>query len=281
MLIDSHCHINSEDLRNNAAEIISRADAAGVKKMLIVGCDLEDSLEAVELAGKFNFYASIGIHPHEAKRYKDIPKEFYELINDEKVLTGDLAGDTRPLAAVGEIGLDYHYDLSPRDVQIEMFERQLNFAGEKNMPVILHIREAMDDAMRILKGHKNLKLLFHCYSGGLEFLDEVLEMGGFCAFGGALTWKGRASEELREVFRRVPNDRILLETDCPYMAPVPMRGKTNEPAFIKFVYERAALEKNLSIEELENIIERNFEEFFNCNIKKGDILRDIAETEKK
>ena len=250
MLIDSHCHINSEDLRNNAAEIVSRADEAGVKKMIIVGCDLEDTLEAVELAHKFNFYASIGIHPHEAKRYKEIPKEFYDLVHDEKVL------------AVGEIGLDYHYDLSPRDVQIEMFERQLKFAQEFNMPVILHIREAMDDAMKILREYKNLKLLFHCYSGGLEFLDEVLELGGFCAFGGALTWKGKASEELREVFRKIPNEKILLETDCPYMAPVPMRGKTNEPAFIKFVYERAAQEKNLSLEELERIIEENFENFF-------------------
>ena len=251
MLIDSHCHINSEDLRTQAHEVLERANEAGVKKMIIVGCDLDDSIEAVELAHKFNFYASIGIHPHEAKRYSDIPEEFYKLIQDEKVV------------AVGEIGLDYHYDLSPRDVQAEMFERQLKFAEKVNMPVILHIREAMNDAMKILRGHKNLKLLFHCYAGGLEFLDEVLELGGMCAFGGALTWKGKASEELREVFKKIPNEKILLETDCPYMAPVPMRGKINEPAFIKFVYERAAQEKNLSFEELEKIIEENFEEFFN------------------
>ncbi|MBR1487001.1 MAG: TatD family hydrolase [Synergistaceae bacterium] len=246
MLIDSHCHINSEDLRTNASEVVERAFENNVKKMVIVGCDLEDSLEAVELAHKFNFYASIGIHPHEAKRYEDIPQEFYKLIQDEKVI------------AIGEIGLDYHYDLSPRDVQAEIFERQLKFAQEINKPVILHIREAMGDAMKILREYKNLKFLFHCYAGGLEFLDEVLEFNSLCAFGGALTWKGKASEELREVFRKIPNDRILLETDCPYMAPVPMRGKTNEPAFIKFVYERAAQEKNLSLEELEKIIEKNF-----------------------
>ena len=251
MLIDSHCHINSEDLRTQAHEVVERANEAGVKKMIIVGCDLDDSREAVELAHKFNFYASVGIHPHEAKRYSDIPEEFYNLIQDEKVI------------AVGEIGLDYHYDLSPRDVQAEMFERQLKFAQEINKPVILHIREAMDDAMKILRGHKNLKLLFHCYAGGLEFLDEVLEFDSLCAFGGALTWKGKASEELREVFRKIPSDKILLETDCPYMAPVPMRGKTNEPAFVKFVYERAAQEKNLSLEELEKIIENNAKKFFN------------------
>ena len=250
MLIDSHCHINSEDLRTDAKEIIERAYEAGVKKLLIVGCDLDDSLEAVEMAHKFNLYASIGIHPHEAKRYEKIPEEFYELVKNEKVL------------AVGEIGLDYHYDISPRDVQKKIFEEQLNFAKEKNMPVILHIREAMNDAMKILHEHKNLKLLFHCYSGGFEFLDEVLEMGGLCAFGGALTWKGKASEELRKVFKKIPVERILLETDCPYMTPAPFRGKTNEPAYIKYVYERAAQEKNIEIEELEKIIENNFEKFF-------------------
>ena len=254
MLIDSHCHINSEELRENAQEIINRADEANIKKLVIVGCDLDDSLEAVEFAHKFSLtptcYASIGIHPHEAKRYETIPEEFYKLVNDEKVI------------AVGEIGLDYHYDLSPREIQKKIFELQLNFAEEVNMPVILHIREAMDDAMKILHEHKNLQLLFHCYAGGLKFLDEVLEMGGLCAFGGALTWKGKTSEELREVFRKIPADRILLETDCPYMAPVPMRGKTNEPAFIRFVYERAAQERNISVEELENIIENNFEKFF-------------------
>ncbi len=250
MFIDSHCHINSEDLRGQAHEVVRRANEAGVKKMIIVGCDLNDSLEAAELAREFDLFASIGIHPHEAKRYSDVPEEFHRLIEDEKVV------------AVGEIGLDYHYDLSPRDVQIEMFERQLKFAEEKNMPVILHIREAMEDAMKILHNHKNLKLLFHCYAGGLKFLDEVLEMGGLCAFGGALTWKGKASDELREVFRKIPDERILLETDCPYMAPAPLRGKTNEPAFIKFVYERGALEKNISVEELEKIIEKNFEGFF-------------------
>ena len=105
--------------------------------------------------------------------------------------------------------------------------------------------------------------MFHCYAGGLEYLDEVLELGGLCAFGGALTWKGKASEELREVFRRIPAERILLETDCPYMTPAPFRGKLNEPSYIKLVYERAAAERDLSVEELADIIERNAEKFFN------------------
>ncbi|MBQ6775428.1 MAG: TatD family hydrolase [Synergistaceae bacterium] len=258
MLIDSHCHINSEELRADSEAIIRRAGEVGIGKMLIVGCDLEDSIEAVEIAHTPHSspltppcYASIGVHPHEAKRYADVPEKFFDLVNDDKVV------------AVGEIGLDYHYDLSPRDVQADMFERQLDFAKAHDMPVILHIREAMSDAMKILHRHEGLKLLFHCYAGGLEYLDEVLELGGLCAFGGALTWKGKASEELREVFRRIPAERILLETDCPYMTPAPFRGKLNEPSYIKLVYERAAAERDLSVEELADIIERNAEKFFN------------------
>ncbi len=253
MLIDSHCHINSEELRLDARGIISRAIDADVRKMLIVGCDYEDSCEAVALAETFSqlgLYASVGIHPHEAKRYDDIPGEFHRLIHNSRV------------AAVGEIGLDYHYDHSPRDVQKKMFELQLEFAENNNMPVVLHIREAMRDAMEILTQHRGLKMLFHCYSGGLEYLDEVLGMGGMCAFGGAITWKGAGADELREIIRRIPAENILLETDSPYMTPVPLRGKLNEPANVKYVYDAAARERKITVPELAEIVERNARNFF-------------------
>ncbi len=165
MLIDTHCHINSEELRPDARAVISRAREADVRKMLIVGCDYEDSCEAAAMAEnfpQFGLYASIGIHPHEAKRYSNIPEEFRRIILNRKVV------------AVGEIGLDYHYNNSPKDDQIRMFEQQLRFAEETGKPVILHIREAMTDAMEMLTVHRGLKMLFHCYSGGLEFLNEVL-----------------------------------------------------------------------------------------------------------
>lgn len=253
MLIDSHCHINSEALRGEARGVIMRARDAGVLKMLIVGCDYEDSCEAAAMAedfSKFGLYASIGIHPHEAKRYDDIPPEFYKIVKNRRV------------SAVGEIGLDYHYDHSPRDVQKIMFEKQLKFAESVNMPVVLHIRDAMNDAMEILTVHRGLKMLFHCYSGGLEFLDEVLGMGGMCAFGGALTWDNKASEELREVIRKIPAENILCETDSPYMTPSPFRGKRNEPAYVKYVYEAMARERNISVSELSKIIEDNAKRFF-------------------
>ncbi len=254
MYIDSHCHINSQELRLDARAVITRARDAGVLKMLIAGCDFEDSCEALGLAedfSQFGLFASIGIHPHEAKRYDSVPEEFSRLVKSNRV------------AAVGEIGLDYHYDHSPREDQRRMFEAQLDFAHEHDMPVILHIREAMADAMNILKYHRGLRLLFHCYSGGLEYLDRVLELEGMCAFGGAVTWTGKAAEELREVVRRVPIDNLLAETDSPYMTPVPFRGKRNEPAYITYVYETLAIERKMPLEELQAKIETNAQRFFN------------------
>ncbi|MBQ7151459.1 MAG: TatD family hydrolase [Synergistaceae bacterium] len=251
MFIDTHCHINSQELRLDASGIITRARSAGVAKMVIIGCDFEDSCEAAGLAHDFGLYASVGIHPHEAKRYEKIPEEFNTLVQHERVV------------AVGEIGLDYHYDHSPRDIQKKIFDLQLRFAREKKMPVVLHIRDAMNEAMPILRNYFDLKLLFHCYSGGLKFLDEVLELKGMCAFGGALTWKGKAFDELREVFKKVPAENILLETDSPYMTPVPFRGKLNEPAYIKYIYEAAAEIRNIKLQELEEIIADNAKRFFN------------------
>ena len=253
MYIDSHCHINSQELYPDARGIISRARDAGVSKMVIVGCDFEDSCQALSLAedfSQFGLYASIGIHPHEAKRYTRIPEEFSRLIKSKRVV------------AVGEIGLDYHYDHSPKPDQQRMFEAQLDFAREHDMPVILHIRDAMDDAMNILKYHRDLKLLFHCYSGGLEFLERVLAMEGMCAFGGAVTWSGKGSDELREIVRRIPIENLLAETDSPYMTPAPLRGKLNEPANITYVYEAIAQARGMNVAELAAKIQSNAQRFF-------------------
>ena len=256
MYIDTHCHINSQEMRLDARAIIARGRDARVMNMVIVGCDYEDSCEALALAEDFSLasqvglYATIGIHPHEAKRYDKIPEEFSRLINNKKVV------------AVGEIGLDYHYDHSPKADQQRMFEAQLDFASEHDMPVVLHIREAMNDAMNILKYYRDLKLLFHCYSGGLEYLERVIEMEGMCAFGGAVTWRGKAYDELREVVRQIPIDNILAETDSPYMAPVPFRGKRNEPSYIPSVYEAIAHERGISVSELEAKIADNAQRFF-------------------
>ena len=251
ILIDSHCHLNSKELLPFENDLIKRAYEAGIKKFIIVGCDLDDSLKAVELANKYNQYASIGIHPHETERYKkNIPSEFYEAVHDKSII------------AIGEIGLDFHYMHSPADIQKEFFELQLNFAREFNKPVILHIREAMSEALNIMKNYNDLKFLFHCYSGGTEFLERSLEFKSLLAFGGALTWKGKASENLREAFLKTPLNRIIFETDCPYMAPAPFRGKLNEPSYVKYIYDRACEMLNIKIEELADIVENNIKNFF-------------------
>ncbi|MCR5347803.1 MAG: TatD family hydrolase [Fretibacterium sp.] len=254
MLIDSHCHPNSDSLRAEAGDLMERAKAAGVGRALIVGCDLEDSAEAVSMAHRFagyGAYAAVGIHPHEAARYEasSLPRALR-----------DLAGDGR-VAALGEMGLDYYYDHSPREVQRNFFAMQLELAAETGLPAVLHIRDAMPDALAILRDFAGkVRLLFHCYGGGTEHLDEVLGMGGLCALGGAVTWK--KSEELREVAARLPADRLLLETDCPYMTPVPFRGKTNEPAYVRYVYEAVARIRAVDVEELAEQIEKNAAAFF-------------------
>ena len=258
-MTDSHCHPNCKELRGDAAALMERARAAGINRMLIVGCDAEDSALAVRMANDYapyGAYAAVGIHPHEVKRYPDgLPGELKALACDGRVV------------AVGEIGLDYHYDLSPRDAQIKFFELQLAWARELNLPVVLHIRDAMDDALSVLRDFTDLKLLFHCYGGGMKYLGTVLGMGGFCAIGGAVTWKNGG--DVREVAANIPIDRLLLETDCPYMTPVPFRGKVNEPSYVKYVYDAVAAIRGVSAAELSAQIDANAAAFFGW--RDGDV----------
>ena len=250
-LIDSHCHLNLSGLLEISDEIVKRAYENDVKNFIIVGCDLDDSKIAITLAEKYKQFAAIGIHPHEAYRYENLPDEFKTMIKNPNVI------------AVGEIGLDYHYMNSPKDIQEKFFRLQLDFAREFKKPVILHIRDAMNEALKILDEYRDLKFLFHCYSGGTEFLERVLSFENcLCAFGGALTWKGKASENLREAFLKIPLDKIIFETDSPYMTPAPFRGKTNEPAYVKYVYEKACELLNIDLEQLASIVNSNMNKFF-------------------
>lgn len=257
MLIDSHCHLNSDELREDADALVRRAAEAGVGRMVVVGCDLEDSREAVGMAHRFResgVYAAVGVHPHEASRYADgLPEALLALAADERVV------------ALGEAGLDYYYDHSPRDVQRSVFRMHLEWAAAVRKPLVLHVRDAMDDVLSLLEGlgpgmRSSLKLLFHCYSGGLGYLDRVLGLGARCAIGGAVTWA--RSDELREVAARIPADRLLLETDCPWMAPRPFRGKLNEPSYVRYVYEAVAAARGVAFETLAGQVEENARTFF-------------------
>lgn len=253
MLIDSHAHLNDSDLAPLADRIVGDFEADGLLALVNVGFDMPSSILAVEQAKKYDkVFAAIGMHPHDSKLMAD---------NDYDVLRA-LAKEEK-VVAIGEIGLDYHYDLSPRETQKEVFERQLVLADELKLPVILHVREAYEDTREILERNRkylNSGVLLHCYSGSAEMV-KVFDKYDCCyAFGGAITFKN-AKHNL-EALRVVRSDRLLLETDCPYMTPVPFRGQMNEPKLINLVLEKAAeiLEKDK--EELASETVKNTLRFF-------------------
>ena len=238
-IFDTHCHLASEAYNDDLPEVIARFRECGGKYANIIAdpCEDEPNQEKVfALAEKYPFFvASIGVHPHNAENYSD---------EAEKVLLEYVKHPKCRL--LGEIGLDYHYDLSPREVQREVFDRQLNLAYDLNRTVQLHIREAHGDCMDMLRGRVKAGRMpagiMHCYTGSWEAAKVYLDMGLYISFSGALTFKN--APKLQEVMENMPADRILVETDCPYMAPVPLRGKRCEPAFVTHTLARAGAIRN-------------------------------------
>jgi TatD DNase family protein len=252
-LIDSHCHIDGPEYDSDREETIARAIDAGVTTMLNVGTgDPQGGAfeRAVEIAEKHeNIYAAVGVHPHDAKLFDD---------DAEARLIG-LAGQSQRVIAWGEIGLDYHYDHSPREVQQTIFARQLKIARQLDLPVIIHSREADEDTIGIirkeLKGDERAGVL-HCFGGSLQMAREAIDLGFYVSFAGNLTFK--KAEDLREVARQLPLERLLVETDCPYLTPVPFRGKRNEPAR---VVETAKFLSGLHENSLEETAARTSDNF--------------------
>jgi TatD DNase family protein len=232
-MIDSHCHLAGEEFTGDLDAVVARARAAGLSGALVIlaaGDDAEaeraKSVKAAWDAVRF----SAGIHPHQAAGHADLDAAISRLDAD---LTSYQA------VALGEIGLDYHYDFSPRDIQQEVFRRQLRLARRRDLPVIIHTREATDDTFRLLGAEgAGLRVVFHCFTGGIEMAARALDMGAVLSFAGIVTFPKAA--ELRQVAQMVPESRFLVETDSPYLAPVPFRGKRNEPAFVAHVVEALA-----------------------------------------
>jgi len=251
-LIDSHCHLDDQQFDRDREQTIQRALDAGVTTMLAIGTgDGPPDLEcAVRLADRYSFvYATIGVHPHDAR--KAAPATFdrlRELAKHAKVM------------AVGEIGLDYHYDLSPRDVQREVFAAQLDLAAEARLPIVIHTREAWEDTIEVIRaaGRVPVRGIMHCFTGSAEQARQALDLGFHLAFGGVVTFP--KAEEVRQAARLTPADRLLVETDCPYLAPVPHRGKRNEPAFVVETVRRLAAVRGEDAEQLAEQASRNFEE---------------------
>jgi len=259
--IDSHCHIDGPEYDADREDVIARALDAGVTTMLNVGTGDPHSgafERAVELAEKHpEIYAAIGVHPHDAKLFDH---------SAEKRLV-DLVKQSRRVIAWGEIGLDYHYDHSPRDVQRDVFHRQLRIAGSLNLPVVIHSREANDDTINILRdeltGHARAGVL-HCFGGSLQMAREAIDLGFFISFAGNLTFK--KADDFRDIARQLPMDQLLIETDCPYLTPVPFRGKRNEPARVVETAKYLADLRGVGLEEIGGTTTENFRSLFEVEL---------------
>lgn len=256
MFIDSHAHIDGPEFDSDRDEMLARAQAAGVSAILNVGTGDPHSgafERAVDLGKKHSFiYAAIGTHPHDARLYDDEAEEKIKaLIQNNRIL------------AWGEIGLDFHYDNSPREVQVEVFKRQLRAARECDLPVVIHTREAEAETIQILRSEYDSaerRGVFHCFSGSAELAQNAIDLGFMISFSGIVTFK--KADELRKIASEVPLDRLLIETDCPYLTPVPYRGRRNEPALVVEVARCLATMRGVELDEIARITNDNFENLF-------------------
>jgi TatD DNase family protein len=258
MLVDSHCHIDGEAFDEDRDDVVRRARDAGVAKMLNIGTGdphSDDFKKAVAVAEKYdNVYASVGVHPHDAKLYDDAA---------EVHLIG-LVKSSNKVIAWGEIGLDFYYDHSPRDTQIEVFRRQTRTARELDLPIVIHSRDADDETVQVLREECSdadfRGGIMHCFGGTPKMAEEILELNFLISFAGNVTFK--KAENLRESARVVPLDRMLVETDCPFLTPIPHRGKRNEPAYVAHTASFLAELKGESVDVVAEQTTRNFLEFF-------------------
>ena len=251
MLIDSHAHIQLDKFDADREAVLERAQEAGVHAMMVIGVDLKTSHRAIALAEKYDrIYATVGMHPHDAKDLDDETMRIFR----------DLAAPPK-VVALGEMGLDYYRDLSPRPIQKAAFERQLDLAEELDLPIVIHNREAYHDIVPILQARRGrVRGVMHCFSGDVEIMRQSLALGFHIGIGGPVTY--RKSDALREVAQKVPADALLVETDCPWLAPQFRRGKRNEPAYVRATAEKIAELRGVSLEEIGEMTTQNFEGLF-------------------
>lgn len=246
MLFDTHAHLDDEAFAADRALLLEQLPQSGLELVLNPGCSLESSRNAVRLAQKYGYiYAAVGSHPDAAEEVNEAVLEEYR----------NLCRENPKVKAIGEIGLDYHYEDPPRQVQQKAFRAQMALAQELDMPVIIHEREAHEDAMGILREFPQVKGVFHCYSGSAEMARQLVDMGWYIGFTGVLTFKN--ARRAVETAAGIPLDRIVLETDCPYMSPEPFRGKRNDPSRLYRMAEKLAEIRGLPVEEIHRITVEN------------------------
>jgi TatD DNase family protein len=259
MFIDSHCHIEMNSFDEDRTEVIERARAAGVEIIVDVGngdVASDSHSQAFLLADRYPFvYTTVGVHPHEASLFdNELEARLLDLVSHSKVI------------AWGEIGLDFYYDNSPRDVQSEVFRRQLRRARDRNLPVVIHTREAEPETLAILREEwagAGLQGIIHCFTGTREFAEQAIDLGFLISFSGVVTFK--SAVDLQQSAAKLPLNRILVETDSPFLTPVPFRGRRNEPAFVVETARVIAALRDIPLEEFARVTSQNFLQLFNLD----------------
>ncbi|PKR82947.1 TatD family hydrolase [Heyndrickxia camelliae] len=255
MLFDTHVHLNDEQYDQDLKEVIQNALNAGVEKMVVVGFDRSTITKAMDLIEEYDFlYASIGWHPVDAIDMTENDLHWIEELSSHP-----------KVVALGEMGLDYHWDKSPKDIQKDVFRKQIRLAKKVNLPIIIHNREATQDIVEILKEEKADQVggIMHCFSGSVDTARECINMNFFISLGGPVTFKN--AKKPKEVAKEIPLSHLLIETDCPYLAPHPYRGKRNEPAYVKLVAEQIAEIKEIAYEEVVAQTSQNAKKLFGIN----------------
>ncbi len=252
-MIDSHCHLDHEPLLENLNEIIIRSKEVGITKLLTI-CTTLDSFEKIKTIIKKDkmIYGTYGIHPHETEKNKIEKQTIVEAVKKNNKIIG-----------IGETGLDFFYSHSNKERQIDSFKSHIEASIDLNKPIIIHSREAEKETFDILNSYKNsnLKILMHCFTGSFEFSKKLLTLDAFFSASGIITFKN--SLNLQDTFKNIPIEKLLIETDSPFLAPIPMRGKKNEPSFIKYTLEKLSSLKKINVEKMSNITTDNFNRLFN------------------
>ena len=254
MIIDSHCHLNYEPMSLSLKETIDRANKDGVKYLLTISTEDKSYDKILNIISKNEcVYGSYGIHPHEAKNHQSIKS--VDIIKKTKL--------SKKIIGIGESGLDFYYNHSDKKDQIKCFEEHISSAQKTQLPLIVHTRNAEEETLKIIKdrlNEKNFKVLIHCFTGSKEFAFKLLDLGAYISASGVVTFK--KSVDLANTFKEIPNNRILVETDSPYLAPEPLRGKPNEPSYIIHTVKFLSKLKNLSFNDFSNITTKNFLNLF-------------------
>lgn len=250
-MFDSHCHLTDERFNEDRLETFERAVAEGLTGAVTIASNLEDSLSAAELTAAFEqLWCTAGIHPHEVSQATPLALEKIKM----------LATNNPRVVAIGETGLDFYYENSPKELQEKWFRAQLKLSRDLDLPAVVHSRNAEDDTIRIIgEFQRSVDFVLHCFSGKVEFLNAGIDLGGYVSFSGLITF---SNVEMDEVIRRVPEDRFLVETDSPFLAPVPYRGKRNEPGYVRKIIEELSRIRNQKWEEIAEMTTANAKRFY-------------------